>query len=128
MTNPGRLMHPHAFLKPRAKYSRRYFPFRAGHDWSKIFEMSNSPVLDRFLAFLRASPSPFHVVENAVKRLSASGWTRLDESQRQWHLAPGGRYFMTRDSSSLVAFSIGQGVSSDQQVSSLHLFTPPMAV
>lgn len=36
-----------------------------------------------------------HAVHNAVKRLEASGFTRLSERDA-WDLKPNGRYFATR--------------------------------
>jgi aspartyl aminopeptidase len=58
------------------------------------------------LAFLKASPTPFHAVAAMAQRLLGEGFRRLDEGQA-WQLAPGGRYFVTRNDSALVAFSLG---------------------
>jgi aspartyl aminopeptidase len=41
-----------------------------------------------------------------AQRLLGEGFRRLDEGQA-WQLAPGGRYFVTRNDSALVAFSLG---------------------
>lgn len=65
-----------------------------------------SAALD-LIHFIDASPSPWHAVDSAAKRLSGRGFTRLDESHR-WQLQPGGRYFVTRGGSSLLAFVAGQ--------------------
>lgn len=59
------------------------------------------------LAYIDASPSPWHAVERAVARLVAAGFTPLDEGER-WRLSPGGRHFVQRGGSSLIAFVIGQ--------------------
>jgi len=59
------------------------------------------------LAYIDASPSPWHAVESAVARLVAGGFTPLDEGER-WRLSPGGRHFVQRGGSSLIAFVIGQ--------------------
>jgi aspartyl aminopeptidase len=59
------------------------------------------------LDFIDASPSPWHAVDSMRNRLEAAGFTRLDEAER-WSLEPGGRYFVTRGGSSLIAFTPGQ--------------------
>jgi len=60
------------------------------------------------LEFLRTSPTPFHAVANISQRLTAAGFVRLDERER-WALHPGGRYLVTRNGSSLIAFVVGSG-------------------
>lgn len=55
------------------------------------------------LDFIHASPSPFHTVDVISKRLDAEGFTRLSETQ-PWKLEEGGRYYVTRNGSSLIAF------------------------
>ena len=59
------------------------------------------------LAFIDASPSPWHAVESCRQRLLAAGFSALDEVDR-WQLIPGGRYFVIRGGSSIIAFTIGQ--------------------
>ena len=58
------------------------------------------------MAFLGASPSPFHAVAEAASRLEAAGFDRLDEAA-DWRLRAHGRYFITRNDSALVAFVVG---------------------
>jgi aspartyl aminopeptidase len=59
------------------------------------------------LDFIDASPSPWHAVATAEQRLLAAGFIRLEESAR-WQIEPGGRYFVVRGGSSLIAFAPGQ--------------------
>lgn len=58
------------------------------------------------LEFLDASPSPWHAVAEAARRLEEAGFSRLLE-QEAWNLEPGGAYYLTRGGSSLVAFVVG---------------------
>lgn len=60
------------------------------------------------LQFIDASPSPWHAVDTVTGRLQASGFVELDERER-WELLPGGRYFVIRGGSSIIAFVLGQG-------------------
>ena len=53
--------------------------------------------------FLAASPTPFHAVEQLAKRLLNAGFERLHEADA-WRVEPGGRYFTTRNGSSLIAW------------------------
>lgn len=53
------------------------------------------------------SPSPFHVVLKCTERLQQNGYERLLES-KEWNLKLGGKYFVTRNDSSIVAFQIGE--------------------
>ncbi len=61
-----------------------------------------------FLDFLSASPSPFHAVDQAKKRLIAAGFIEIKEKD-SWDsvLKPLGKYFYTRNQSAIVAFAIG---------------------
>lgn len=55
------------------------------------------------LAFLRASPTPFHAVAEARRRLDGAGFQHLDEAARWDRLAPGA-YHVTTTGSNLIAF------------------------
>jgi len=61
------------------------------------------------LSFLQQSPTPFHATRELANQLSAVGFKALDESQA-WNLLPGGRYFVTRNDSSIIAFVLPVGV------------------
>jgi len=59
------------------------------------------------LTFLKTSPTPFHAVTSAKAMLAEAGFVELLE-QDDWQLSPGGRYYTTRNGSSLIAFVHGQ--------------------
>jgi len=59
------------------------------------------------LNFLKASPTPFHAVQNMAQQLSAQGFQTLKESEG-WDLISGGKYVVVRNDSSLVAFIKGK--------------------
>ncbi|GAA5980337.1 hypothetical protein JCM10908_001620 [Rhodotorula pacifica] len=61
-----------------------------------------------FVEFVNASPTPFHAVHECVVRLEKAGFTRLSERD-SWaggKIARGGRYFVTRNQSSIIAFTV----------------------
>ena len=62
------------------------------------------------MRFIDDSPEPFHVVETVSAFLKSQGFVALDEG-KIWKnsFAPkrGGKYFYTRNRSSIVAFTVG---------------------
>ncbi len=58
------------------------------------------------LDFIDASPSPWHAVATAEQRLQAAGFSRLAETER-WRIAPGGKHYVVRGGSSVIAFIVG---------------------
>ncbi|WP_028240699.1 M18 family aminopeptidase [Stutzerimonas azotifigens] len=56
--------------------------------------------------YLKASPTPFHATANLAARLRAAGYEPLDE-RAEWHTEAGGRYYVTRNDSAIVAFQLG---------------------
>jgi aspartyl aminopeptidase len=67
--------------------------------------MADSPAHD-LLAYIDASPSPFHAVLETSRRLDAAGFVRVDEREA-WSLEPGAKAYLVRDGGSIAAFEIG---------------------
>lgn len=83
--------------------------------------------MNDLLTFIDQSPSPFHTVDTIAKTLSAAGYTRLSESS-PWQLAPGGKYFVTRNGSSLLAFRIPRADFTGFLFSASHSDAPTFRV
>lgn len=64
--------------------------------------------MDGLLQFLQTSYTPYQATENAAHLLKARGFTQLAEGE-SWTLTRGGRYFVTRGGSSLIAFTLDAG-------------------
>lgn len=64
-------------------------------------------VVSDLIDFLNASPTAFHAVEEAKRRLKNAGYEQVSERQ-DWKLEAGKRYFFTRNHSTIVAFAIGK--------------------
>ncbi len=60
----------------------------------------------QLLDFIDASPSPWHAVDSMAWQLQQAGFKPLLESE-PWQLQQGGRYYVIRDGSSLIAFVMG---------------------
>ena len=58
------------------------------------------------LAYLDRSPTPYHAVEESVRRLAAVGYRAFSDSD-VWDLTPGDRGTLVRNDGSLVAFEVG---------------------
>eukprot|EP00594_Rhizosolenia_setigera_P015314 CAMPEP_0178974904 /NCGR_PEP_ID=MMETSP0789-20121207/22794_1 /TAXON_ID=3005 /ORGANISM="Rhizosolenia setigera, Strain CCMP 1694" /LENGTH=467 /DNA_ID=CAMNT_0020663447 /DNA_START=299 /DNA_END=1702 /DNA_ORIENTATION=- len=59
--------------------------------------------------YFDSSPDPFHAVSTSCKLLEEAGFVELDESGPYvGSLSPGGKYYFTKNRSTLVAFSIGE--------------------
>ncbi|WP_417552180.1 M18 family aminopeptidase [Marinomonas fungiae] len=56
------------------------------------------------LSFLDDSPTPFHAVTTMKRELLAAGYQALDE-QEEWVISEAGKYFVTRNDSSIIAFT-----------------------
>ena len=56
--------------------------------------------------FLDQSPTPFHAVSTMSEMLTEADFTALSEAA-DWDLQQGGKYFVTRNGSSLIAFVVG---------------------
>ena len=60
--------------------------------------------------FLNNSYTAYHATANAIAILKANGFAELamDGKTRKWKIERGGKYFVTRNGSSLIAFVVGQ--------------------
>ena len=60
----------------------------------------------RLLDFINEAWTPYHAVDEAKRRLLKAGYVQISERDA-WDLQPGGKYFFTRNMSTLVAFAVG---------------------
>ena len=67
--------------------------------------MQNNTLLSHLVSFLNASPTPFHAVAEMKNRLSEQGFVELYEEDA-WQVKQGGRYFITRNDSSIIAWKM----------------------
>jgi aspartyl aminopeptidase len=66
----------------------------------------------QFLKFISQSPTPYHVVANIKEKLVEQEFTELWESKK-WKLKQGGRYFVVKNDSALICFTLGNKAPAD---------------
>ena len=67
--------------------------------------MPQKDYLNGLMSFISDSPTPFHAVAAMVQQLTAVGYRKLEVADK-WHVQAGGRYFITRNDSTIVAFQL----------------------
>lgn len=77
--------------------------------------------------FIEKSPSPFHAIANMKEMLEAKGYEKLLES-RTWNLKEGGKYYVTRNGSSIIAFRIPKADFTGFQIAASHSDSPSFKV
>lgn len=63
--------------------------------------------------FIYESPTAFHAVDSTRKMLEGSGFSQLREEDR-WKLKKGGKYYVNKNSSALIAFIVGMGAVQEE--------------
>ena len=61
--------------------------------------------MEDLLQFLDESHTQYHAAAAVIKRLDAAGFTRLAENA-VWELTEGGKYYVTRNNSAVMAFYV----------------------
>lgn len=86
----------------------------------------NTPSV-RLLDFIRSSPSCYHAIDNIRRKLIEKGYIELSEGE-DWSVEVGGKYFVTRNSSSIIAFRIPERVVGGFMVVASHSDSPTFRV
>ena len=79
------------------------------------------------MRFLDHSPSVYHAVENVRIELENAGYTRLSEGE-EWELVAGGKYYLTRGGSAVLAFRVPQETPRGFMMSASHSDRPTFKV
>ncbi len=77
--------------------------------------------------FLDASPTVYHVQANVMNTLKEAGYTQLHEWE-DWTLDPGGKYYLTRGGTSVIAFRVPTGKPKGFLISASHADRPTFKV
>ena len=76
-----------------------------------------------FLDYVAHSSTVFQATQQACDMLDAAGFTRLSEHEA-WEILPGGRYYVTRNRSALVAFAVPENGFTHCQIVASHGDSP----
>lgn len=74
-------------------------------------------IIQELFHFIKNSPTAFHAIFEIKENLKRAGYQELQERD-SWSLSASGKYYVTRNDSSIIAFHIGTGFSIDSGVSS----------
>ena len=87
----------------------------------------NRETVKQLFDFITSSPSPFHAVWNMKQRLESEGYVQLLESQN-WELKAGGKYYVIRNGSSILAFRIPKTDFRGFQIMASHSDSPSFKI
>ena len=87
----------------------------------------NNSVSQELLKFLQKSPTAFHAVQQMKSELLAVDFTELKENQR-WNIECGKHYFVTRNDSSLIAFTIPENGIDKMHILTSHSDSPTFKI
>ena len=82
---------------------------------------------DRLAEFIHASPSAFHVIRNVADALQKEGFSELDEGSC-WELKRGGKYFVIRGDSSVIAIKIPEENPAGFNIIAAHSDSPSFKI
>ena len=79
------------------------------------------------LDFIQSHPSVYHVIEGQRQKLLEAGYQQLLEG-RAWELRSGGKYFLTRNGSALLAFRVPEGPFQGFMIMASHSDSPALKI
>ena len=83
--------------------------------------------VNELIGFLKNSPTAFHACQALCDMLAEAGCERLQESEK-WQIRPGGKYFVTRNLSSVIAFSVPARGFAPMQICASHSDSPTFKI
>lgn len=89
--------------------------------------MTKNPTIIDFINFLDASPTAWHAVENVAAKLTTAGFEQMDEADA-FPVKLGGKYFVIRNGSSLMAFSLPKQKTLDARIIGTHTDSPGLKI
>ncbi|GAA6264480.1 M18 family aminopeptidase [Ruminococcus sp. f11] len=81
----------------------------------------------KLLKFIQKSPTAFQAVEEMSQRLQKEGFKELKE-EKHWDLKAGGNYFVTRNHSAVIAFSIPKKLAWKFHIMASHSDSPALKI
>ncbi len=82
---------------------------------------------EKLLAFIKDSPTAFQAVETMKNRFSENGFRELKEEEH-WSVEKGGKYFVTRNHSAIIAFTIPEENTDTFHIIASHSDSPSLKI
>lgn len=83
----------------------------------------NIQVTKNLITFIENSPTAFHAVAEIGKMLEGEGFVHLYEHE-EWNLTVGGKYYLTRNQSSVIAFAVPKNFEKSFLITASHTDSP----
>lgn len=82
---------------------------------------------EHLLDFIEQSPTCFHAVKNMADTLRENGFQALTEDAA-WEIKRGGKYFVTRNDSSIIAFAVPEKTALGYRIIASHSDSPSFKI
>ncbi len=82
-------------------------------------------MINSLVDFLQNSPTAYHACGNVKEILLARGFTQLKETE-DWEIQAGGKYFVTRGGSAVIAFTVGELDEFSYKIAASHTDSPAL--
>ena len=81
----------------------------------------------KLFEYIEKSPTAYHACRNAAEMLRGAGYTELYEG-KEWTVEKGGKYFVRRNGSSLIAFRAGEKCENGFMITASHSDSPCLKI
>ena len=82
---------------------------------------------EELFSFIKKSPTGFHAVHELANYLTEAGFECLSEGNT-WNLVEGGKYFVTRNQSAIIAFKVSRKDYSGFHIAASHSDSPTLKI
>lgn len=94
-----------------------------------MMDMVKKPetINQELMRFIENSPCAFYAIANLKRELEDCGFRELKETEA-WSVSPGGRYYVSRNGSSLISFILPEGAVSSFHIIASHSDSPSFKI
>lgn len=89
--------------------------------------MKTNEIINDLMEFIDNSPINYFAVKNSIELLEKNDFRKLEENEK-WKLEKGGKYFVSRDDTALIAFSVGDDPRKGFDIIGSHTDSPTFKI
>ena len=89
--------------------------------------MNTKEIINDLIEFIDNSPVNYFAVKNSIELLEKNDFKKLEENEK-WKLEKGGKYFVSRDDTALIAFSVGDDPRKGFDIIGSHTDSPAFKI